>query len=249
MLSTPLIISLIIALLIVISIIIIIKPSKNTPTSTPTPTTTPAPKVYPLFNNVKGYGTQVSNTSYDSRVSGSRGLSTDLINQDVSCIGALDYDGKSGNSVLNSFYLDTDFNSPDNIRYFYNCNFSSDIGSNPVSKSTSSVEDGSVSSFKGDVRRLADIGLDCGVNSGLVDFKLSVDTPNKIKYNYKCLDVPGLNNCRTVSTTPFSDNNGALVSLSRHNILCKDNEVLNSLRLVSNGGMLNYEYKCCSRNN
>ena len=68
---------------------------------------------------------------------------------------------------------------------------------------------------------------------------------DKNMYDYTCTSEGSLDTTKVYkATTPDTNGNGQIRFLDRHNIICDNNSVLSDLKLVNNGGNLQYQYNC-----
>lgn len=92
-------------------------------------------------------------------------------------------------------------------------------------------------------------GVSCNANAlNQLNLKRKGDAQGNpdgnFRYDFTCTSGGALGPSQN-KTTPLNDlGNGSAVYLDRHDVKCGDNEVLTGLKLVTNGGKIQYQYKC-----
>ena len=142
-----------------------------------------------------------------------------------------------GNDGLHQFKLYTD--DPD-IRYKYTCLDGPDM--TLFSKSTGEDVGGSVEFLDRHT-------LDCENRRPITQFQLVNLGDNKIKYSYKCGDIPNSYETCNTYTTSWSDGVGkgdSIRWLNNHDVSCPNtNEYLTKFKLATSDDKIWYEYTCC----
>ena len=91
--------------------------------------------------------------------------------------------------------------------------------------------------------------VDCGAAAFLSEFAMKVKRARKIKYTYKCCELPNVKMvCQSRYTEMNQDGGGNVIFLDRHDVSCGNEEFLTRIHL-SRGGtedQIRYEYTCCS---
>ena len=124
------------------------------------------------------------------------------------------------------------------IRYNFKCAGNLAFSS-PQDLATSQQNDGG-----GNVDHLDRLYLDCGSNKAMSMFRYALG-----KYQFRCVTpLHGqVTSCRTVYTGLASNDGGgqAVEYLDRQDVICSDNDFLQSFGLETHGGNMRYRYVCC----
>lgn len=132
--------------------------------------------------------------------------------------------------------------------YVYRCGNGGSLTKDTEQKSTTYQHDGRESGRPlGTTRSLQTHEIDCGKNKAITRLKLSRDSNNKHRFDYQCKSSSADLTCRDVTTAPDGTRDGLfdVRYLERHNVVCNDDEVLNSVKLVDSNTAIQYSYKCC----
>ena len=86
--------------------------------------------------------------------------------------------------------------------------------------------------------------VDCGKNP-ISKFRLVRPKPNQIRYDYTCNSAEVKGQCRDANSG-WNQESNMNIYLDRHNVACKDTEVITQFKLNRDGkGKFRYDYKCC----
>ena len=169
-----------------------------------------------------------SDTAFDDE---GGGRSDFLTRQDINC----------KDNAIKRFHLSRGDGSG-KIKYVVSCS-SGDLGSS-TKKNTELNDWGG-----GNTQYLAKHNIDCGSDSVLTQYRLiKPENTDKIRYDYTCKKSNKPLTCRDVETPPDEVGGGSTSFFDRHNVECKDDEVLSQFRLnipTGNPNQIQYKYKCC----
>lgn len=137
------------------------------------------------------------------------------------------------------------------IAYSYSCAALPGDRKDAVQQKTPMNDDGG-----GNVIYLDRHNVQCPVGSALQYFHLDRDgTGRMLQYTYSCVPSPYLGRCYQRQTPANDDGGGhagkvdSAIYLDRHNVACKDGEVLTQFRLAragSDASQIMYQYTCCA---
>ena len=141
-----------------------------------------------------------------------------------------------GDDGINQFKLGRPKNNQ--IQYSYKCVEGVNSPAN-INKDTGANDWGGGNSIYLDRH-----SVDCGKNP-ISKFRLVRPKPNQIRYDYTCNSAEIKGQCRDANSG-WNQESNMNIYLDRHNVACKDTEVITQFKLNRDGkGKFRYDYKCC----